>query len=618
MTSETWMSKIRNVILDQRMASAAETISSLENMTAMEHYTCKSIIEDILHETSVREKNVKCIIGNDVYNDIEFFTSFSTKGSSTVFDTLSSCTLEGSKELLRMILKVPIHDVDVLKQRQNILQGIESIDVDVSKFNMLVQEKEKDVLWLFQEQDENLKDLYQMTSFRFCLFRPLNKYPTALSMYNMYKILASPVIGLVSPILYFLIPYMVIVYKLKIRVSFKTYIKIMIETMLHGDGGSGLLFGSSSSSFKYFKGISYALSIIFYFQGIFNSFEISKTVYKISKHIVQRINNAVQFLKDAMALIKTYWNDEISQAFFDTLGPLKTLQEEQSYVDTLHVIPFSLFSHFGKQLHTYLTIDKASVTSILLKTYVIQALMSCVNYKKERDIEYVQFEKHDTPRIHVKELFHPCIDKDTVVKNDICMQDKNIIITGPNAGGKSTFVKSLLIHSLISQCIGIGCSTTCTMTPFYNICSQINIPDSKGYESLFEAEMYRCKNKLDMLREIPSDKFSFFVMDEIFNSTNPVEGIAGAYAIAKKMSEYPSCLLVFTTHYIYLTKLKHTTKFDNYRMNVIKDTDITYPYKLEKGVSKQYIALDLLKKNGFDKDVIEEAFNIKDRLVKQT
>jgi DNA mismatch repair ATPase MutS len=110
-------------------------------------------------------------------------------------------------------------------------------------------------------------------------------------------------------------------------------------------------------------------------------------------------------------------------------------------------------------------------------------------------------------------------------------------------------------------------------------------------------------------------KLSLFIMDEIFNSTNPVEGIAGAYAIAKKMSEYSGCVLLFTTHYIYLTKLHKLGRFTNYKMNIVrKDGDITYPYKLSKGISKQYIALDLLGKNGFDQDIITEAVAIKDKL----
>ena len=67
-----------------------------------------------------------------------------------------------------------------------------------------------------------------------------------------------------------------------------------------------------------------------------------------------------------------------------------------------------------------------------------------------------------------------------------------------------------------------------------------------------------------------------------------------------------------------MTKLHKTGRFINYKMNITRENDnIIYPYKLVNGVSKQYIALDLLAKNGFDADIIDEAISIKDRLVKK-
>jgi DNA mismatch repair protein MutS len=297
---------------------------------------------------------------------------------------------------------------------------------------------------------------------------------------------------------------------------------------------------------------------------------------------------------------------------------LRDIKTEEEYVGKLEVLEFSLYKNFGKQLHTYMTFDKDIIKSILLKVYIIESLKSVSTFKNDFGLSFAKFDiTSSTPVLAINGVFHPCIDIQKVVKNNVCFKgNDNAIITGPNAGGKSTFVKSLLINVLLCQTIGIASAVECTMTPFYNINSQINIPDSKGYESLFEAEMYRCKEKLDILKRTPENKFSIFVMDEIFNSTNPVEGISGAYAIAKKISQYSNCLLVFTTHYIYLTKLKKTGRFVNYRMNIERNSEnqIHYPYILEKGVSKQYIALDLLAKNGFDRDIIDEAITLKNKL----
>jgi DNA mismatch repair ATPase MutS len=108
-------------------------------------------------------------------------------------------------------------------------------------------------------------------------------------------------------------------------------------------------------------------------------------------------------------------------------------------------------------------------------------------------------------------------------------------------------------------------------------------------------------------------------MDEIFNSTNPIEAVAGAYAVCKKITSFKSNILIFTTHLGYLTKLAKDKKckFCNYRMETNYDAtnhNIEFSYKFEKGVNKHLLALELLKKSGFEDDIIDEAIEIKNKL----
>jgi DNA mismatch repair ATPase MutS len=154
------------------------------------------------------------------------------------------------------------------------------------------------------------------------------------------------------------------------------------------------------------------------------------------------------------------------------------------------------------------------------------------------------------------------------------------------------------------------------MTPLDMISAQIQTPDCTGYESLYQAEMHRCKDNLSALKSRRENgEKSLIVMDEIFSSTNPLEAISGAYAVCKKMAEYEGNMLIFTTHFNYLTKLHKTGKFVNYKMEtLVNGDDYAFTYKLVKGVNKHFLALELLKKNGFDADIIEEALVIKKRL----
>lgn len=609
---QQYLAKFRETFLDQSTISSQELLSSLESNLFNDHVN-NQLVDKLLEHVSPVNKNL-CNVGKDVYSDVEFFTNFSNHNSKTVFDVLHHCHLMGSSKVAKHILSNPTYNVELLQKRTSLLQNMEKTLMDTNMHDTLskLANTEKDVLWYFEELDPNIQELYNMVFFRFCMFKPMNKYPLALTSYNFYRILVSPFIGLLSPVVYFIIPYIVLSIRFKIRIPFTTYIKLLFETVSSGDY---LIMGNGN--FKSFRIVSYVFSLVFYFQGIFNSFEISKTLRKITGFIVEKMNRVIQFIQTASILTNTLWNDEFNHVFVD-MNDLKTSGEEAAMTEKLDIIDFSLLKNFGKQLHAYITLDKTVLKSILSKVYLIDSLHSFLQFKKNYLSCYCNFSDTTLPNIQVTGLYHPCISHDKVVKNDISLYPKhNIIITGPNAGGKSTFIKSLIIHVLFGQTIGIVNARSSILTPYQNINTQINIPDCKGYESLFEAEMYRCKEKLDILKK--SSGLSFFIMDEIFNSTNPVEGIAGAYAIAKNISNYDTCTLVFTTHYLYLTKLEKTGRFVNYRMNIQRDEEnnIHYPYLLSKGKSKQYVALELLKKNGFDEDIIHEAVHVKNILTKR-
>jgi DNA mismatch repair ATPase MutS len=343
----------------------------------------------------------------------------------------------------------------------------------------------------------------------------------------------------------------------------------------------------------------------------------------MSGYLVNRINNVVLFLKNADKLISKFWSPFILGSYInkDNLTIIPR-DEESKYIDSLDIIEFKLFSNFGKQLKTYKFINKEIISSVLSKVYIIDSILSIVKFKKNNNLVYTDFIDSDKPTVSIDSLWHPCLKKEKIVTNDIRIGNttdnpNNVIITGTNAAGKSLLIKSLLVNTLLSQTCTLSTSLSCKMTPFYFINSQISIPDCTGYESLFQAEMHRCKSNLDSLSKLPNNKLALIIIDEIFNSTNPVEAIAGGYAICKKISNYSNTVMIFTTHFSYLTKLsKATKKFKNYKMETIfNNGNINFTYKLKTGINKQYIALELLKKEGFDTDIIDEAILIKNKLL---
>jgi hypothetical protein len=590
------MDIFKKLCIPKETLNKLNVINDIVQDASLENNAINEMIEKLIPVTCTDDI---CEIPN-VLHDIEMFNSYDD--DDTLFDSIMKTNLQGSAKYLKHCIEQPINDVDTLRRRVSTLKDLEK-KMQISKVygNMVEQLhiREDSLPWLFNKRDtEDIRAAYNIVYFNTVVTKPLNRIPKLLTAYNIYKIVASPVIGILSPITYFLIPYLIIIFKLKLKIGFFVYVRSIVSAFL--------------SQKMTMHIVPVMLSALFYFQGVFNSVEISKATYSISKYIVNSMNNVSEFLITAKHLCEEFWDDEIDKVFF---GDTHISCEHECF----KCKPFNIISNFGEPLRDFKTFEPSEYISLIQRMYKLDAVASICNIKQLSNMSYPTFLKSDKPVLNIKGVFHPYL-KSPIKNNFHLDQTRGAIITGPNAGGKSTLIKSILINILLSQTLCIVNSTDTKLTPFKYISSQINVPDRKGKQSLFEAEMLRAKYTLDKLDNV--DGFSIIFMDEIFNSTNPVEGISGAYAIAKKMSSYSNNMMIFTTHYIYLTKLasEFPDRFANMKMN-IKMNNITerikFPYKLTSGISRQCIALELLKQNDFDENLISDALCIKARLHSQ-
>ena len=203
-----------------------------------------------------------------------------------------------------------------------------------------------------------------------------------------------------------------------------------------------------------------------------------------------------------------------------------------------------------------------------------------------------------------KQLYYPPYE--TPIKNDVVI-NKKIIITGPNAAGKTTIIKSTLMNIILSQQIGYGFYDSANIKPYDYLHSYLNIPDTSGRDSLFQAESRRCKEILDSL-EKENDKRHFCIFDELYSGTNPYEAVASAYGYIDYLSSMKNVDLMLTTHYISLcNNLKTNKKIKNYKMkvDVEEDYNVKYLYKLERGISKIKGGIKVLYDLEYPKTIIE-------------
>jgi len=196
------------------------------------------------------------------------------------------------------------------------------------------------------------------------------------------------------------------------------------------------------------------------------------------------------------------------------------------------------------------------------------------------------------------------------VPNDIHL-NKQLIITGPNAAGKTTTIKATLFNIILSQQIGYGFYKSAQINPYEYLHCYLNIPDTSGRDSLFQAESRRCKEILTCMLEHPKDRH-FCIFDELYSGTNPYEAVASAYGYIDFISKNPNVDLILTTHYIDLCHLleKHD-RIENLHMSTAADG--AYLYKIADGISTIKGGLKVLRELDYPAEIVDSARRIIER-----
>lgn len=284
----------------------------------------------------------------------------------------------------------------------------------------------------------------------------------------------------------------------------------------------------------------------------------------------------------------------------------------------------TFFSLKGRVRVAYklLTEIKNELVPALYALGEIDALLSITKLYQEyqaQEIGYTfpTYSDADTPIIQMVDMWNPFVGAEKSVKNSITLGNdakRNIILTGPNAGGKSTFLKGLTLNILLAQTLGIAPARELIFTPFAKINTYMNITDdTAGGKSLFKSEVLRAQELIKTVTTLDKNQFSLSIMDEMFSGTSPKEGAAASYAVAKNLGNQNNSILLLATHFPLLTKLEQDTQnFTNYQVRVVRHEDETfsYPFKLEAGIANQNIALDIIQQQGFESSILKDAQNV--------
>jgi len=491
-----------------------------------------------------------------------------------------------------------------LKQTQQVIQSWVPDDNLETKSKLYDDFHE---LWKNIKNDKTFTDRYYYVDIDF--FKFLNHSSPFLQVLSIYN-LVSPILSLILPIILLLVPFFMLKFS-GISITMASYYRVLISIFSkHALGNVFTLMEDVSWE----KRIYAIISVVFYLFSIYQNTIVCYRFYKNFKSIHTNLFLLRDYLSttiENMSLIEQYSvKHNTYLPFIQSIYPHKEycmkLLEELNVITEFDIKKLHTKSRqigyimkYFYEFHINKDIQNTIEFSLGLNAFM-EHMNGINNLCREKLINKCKFGK----KTKMEKAYYPYLMFNEPVKNDIDLS-KNIAITGPNASGKTTILKTVLFNLIFSQSIGYGFYSKATVNLYNHIHCYLNIPDTSGRDSLFQAEARRCKEILESLED---GKQHFCIFDELFSGTNPTEACASSYGFIKYLIKQNNIDFILTTHLTELCK-KIEPMMENHHMNVKKDDEFSfnYTYQINKGISSVRGGVKVLFDLNYPNYILEES-----------
>jgi hypothetical protein len=544
-----------------------------------------------------------------IVKDLELLETEDPENTKPVYDSL--VTSETPTQTKKQFSEFYTTDTLFLKDTQTLLKQ-DFTSFSSEKNNLLPF----DEVWRETKGDLSFKDKYMYLTWPSLQF--LNEHEMFLQFMSVYT-LASPVISLIMPILVLIMPFFMI--KIKgLPVTLDDYILVLkrlianhaitkLFTEFHSVDINQKIYILASAAFYFFSIYQNIVTCLKFYTNMtrmeqcFRSMEHYLTCQTKNMDLFVSFCEPLATYSDFVLVLKE--KREILGKFLESIRSTCYFQptEKSTYFSImLRMIEIGKSMKLFYQFYNCPLLHSAFDYSFGFDGYVIALRNIQLKLKESK----INFAKYASKKCNIKgNLYAPLCDQKPV-KSDISFE-KSMIITGPNASGKTTVLKSVLLNIIFSQQFGVGFFDSATIKPFDYIHCYLNIPDTSGRDSLFQAEARRCKDILDSM-DPDSNETHFCVFDELYSGTNPEEAVSAATAFMKYLSKNKHVYCMLTTHFVKVCRsLKNA--IHNFQMETAVEAsgNVKYLYSLKEGISTVKGGLNVLTNMNYPKEILDDA-----------
>ena len=292
--------------------------------------------------------------------------------------------------------------------------------------------------------------------------------------------------------------------------------------------------------------------------------------------------------------------------------------------DKIEKLEYVLFTQIRNEIKKEVHLIQ-DVAKIIAQVDVYQSLAMLAS-----ENSYVRPIFNNNKTLEITEGRHGVIEKvmghGQYVPNDVSIDEKNpvVLITGPNMGGKSTYMREVALMIIMAQIGSFVPAKYANLTIFDQIFTRIGASDDLiSGQSTFMVEMLEANNALRYANEN-----SLILFDEIGRGTATFDGMAIAQAMIEYIAKNIHCMTLFSTHYHELTFLEDKgLGIQNVHASARVDNDhLVFEYLIKKGKSNKSYGVNVAKLAKLPDEVIQRANrvletleenNVEDRLVEE-
>ena len=418
-----------------------------------------------------------------------------------------------------------------LTETQHVVKSVGSLAIESPEYESIM------TIWKDTKEDPYFLEKYSYMELE--MLKWVNHHPSflqAISIVNM----GSPVLSFLVPFILFLMPFFIV--KLQGHpITLSIYFSVLKD--ISRNHFIGKMIGSAENMNP--QNLLYLLVLAgLYIYQIYQNYMTCVRFYANISRINEQICHMQKYLAYTTATMESF--ESVIKGLSTYGGFRRDLAACRQTLDTLRehirdVCPFkpsfSKIGEIGGLLGCYYALySNEEYAAALQYSFGFHGYIQCLKGIHENiaagSLAFATFTaaKEGAEELVIKDQYYPALANETFVTNDANLL-KNLVITGPNAAGKTTFLKTTMLNIIFTQQFGCGFYSGCVMRePYSHLHSYLNIPDTSGRDSLFQAESRRCKDIIDHVVIAPIEEKHFCIFDELYSGTNPVEATKSAYA----------------------------------------------------------------------------------------